>query len=1225
MKRIPPFRRRGSALIMVLGMLAVLTLMAVVFSTFVRTERSGTTNLKNGVVARNSLYSALGRVIEAIDLSFDASAVSTGDDFSKRYWPAAVWPQPWLASSNYPDDDNLISEVRGWLDPHLDEYFDDLDKPVGKRTILNDKVWDDLAKKEDRKTARILTDEIAKHLSPSQLALARSAKCKWAPLRGSINATTNIPPGNDDFGGLLEQVGRPAGDDLIGRYAFIVLDTTGLADMNVVGLNDDDRDPTDPTTFVLPVSSAAKPSGVRDDVGNQSVKSFVKKLDTFNDNRFYSSLADARAAFSTSLDSVFNYGPFNKNEILPADLFAGFSPSLQELNPAGLPKIYLPTQTEFDDYDVPAVKNFFGRVFGAMIAVFARSRATDPNGSPTDYAKDRMTIFQNTSVQYGLNRSALAAVAIVDGVDGDNQPGGTPDVNCWKLFATDEVSAPHKVKGTTPSETVLSGVTDEAVRNNYLNFPCTESAFLLDSVSAWITWDQPGFADPTDETDEETYTGTIHVRAQVQCLNTTDGANRHAPRVKLEWSALPGEPQSGTASAPDNDEIRMGNLEFQDKIDWSDFFDQFQNVSEAPEAGNEFDDDGRVNPSAFVVESERTFGVRVNACAKVDPNTGDFVYKWYPSTRAEFDLDPEFEEYGPGGNHPSGSSPPQDVSIPICVKVTVEDRKGNVWTPVQQAPAPALEDAASGSWWIRVNPCVYHGPDSTFGGRGDPWGDPAGGGGNAGGWAFCMAPAFAFDTTSLREPNGENEVNFWISDLVSRDGGGGGGGWGAGSSNADPELEALLWGDGNNNFAGFFASGNQGWSGEGAGSLLYDWFAEYDTVGADPVQKWLNNETASFKFAPDFLHSSGSGRRVFHKESGQTLSFSELYSRIPAKGYRHPADLGGVMCGPFETLSLFKTWRKTDKGGVDFHPVLDYFAPESDRYPSTNDLRRFVRNDVGSGDFGFDRTKGDMKWEKLNDDDLFSALHNGRVNLNAPPLVKATQVSQLGDALRGERSSRRNPFPIATVFNGANVFSKRVQGAPKPRWIGEDEAFKLAFDVCRMLQQADESRTNDVAFSYPVSKRFSFPRRTTTNGVVAYPMHYVRRPLVKNISFLGEGMEDDNPLLQDFVTTTLQGSGQDFRKPENDADRESLLRSTMDGFCTRGQTFLAIIRADAYSPKYGENESAEDGATLATTHALVELFRDPVPARAPDGSLPVDKSGRPILYHNWYIRSFRVF
>ena len=63
-------RRRGSALIMVLGILSVLLLMAVAFSSFVRTERSGSTNLKNAVVARNSLYTAVGRVMDTVVAGF---------------------------------------------------------------------------------------------------------------------------------------------------------------------------------------------------------------------------------------------------------------------------------------------------------------------------------------------------------------------------------------------------------------------------------------------------------------------------------------------------------------------------------------------------------------------------------------------------------------------------------------------------------------------------------------------------------------------------------------------------------------------------------------------------------------------------------------------------------------------------------------------------------------------------------------------------------------------------------------------------------------------------------------------------------------------------------------------------------------------------------------------------------------------------------------------------
>ena len=105
-----PFRprrrrsRRGSALIIVLGMLSVLLLMSVAFSTFTRTERSGSTNVKNAQVARAAMQSAVAHVVEAIDLSFDSPA---------NNWPVACWPHPFLSSSEEPSDDFLQSARLG--------------------------------------------------------------------------------------------------------------------------------------------------------------------------------------------------------------------------------------------------------------------------------------------------------------------------------------------------------------------------------------------------------------------------------------------------------------------------------------------------------------------------------------------------------------------------------------------------------------------------------------------------------------------------------------------------------------------------------------------------------------------------------------------------------------------------------------------------------------------------------------------------------------------------------------------------------------------------------------------------------------------------------------------------------------------------------------------------------------------------------------------------------
>ena len=184
----PRRRRRGSALVIVLGVLSVLMLMAVAFSTFVRTERGGSTNLKNAFVARSSLDTALGRAMEAIDLAFGAPG---NDD------PVAPWPYPWLASAE-----------------NGDHY--------------------ECAKLGDNETAgaHVLTAKIAEYLTPAQLALAKSAKCNWAPIYSSISASQASPARS---GGTWGNYGRPTEDSLVGRYAFIAIEPTGLLDANCAG------------------------------------------------------------------------------------------------------------------------------------------------------------------------------------------------------------------------------------------------------------------------------------------------------------------------------------------------------------------------------------------------------------------------------------------------------------------------------------------------------------------------------------------------------------------------------------------------------------------------------------------------------------------------------------------------------------------------------------------------------------------------------------------------------------------------------------------------------------------------------------------------------------------------------------------------------------------------------------------------------------------------------
>lgn len=59
--------RRGVALVVVLGMLAVLMLMAVAFSIHMRIERTGASNYRYGVQARHMAWAAVANAAKDID------------------------------------------------------------------------------------------------------------------------------------------------------------------------------------------------------------------------------------------------------------------------------------------------------------------------------------------------------------------------------------------------------------------------------------------------------------------------------------------------------------------------------------------------------------------------------------------------------------------------------------------------------------------------------------------------------------------------------------------------------------------------------------------------------------------------------------------------------------------------------------------------------------------------------------------------------------------------------------------------------------------------------------------------------------------------------------------------------------------------------------------------------------------------------------------------------
>lgn len=1188
--------RRGSALIIVLGILSVLMLLAVAFATFERTERGGTTNLKNAFVARNSLATAVGRVIEAIDVSFDSPA---GDD------PVAPWPHPWLASAG---------------DPMLD-YLQSATRPAGSGDNAN-----------------VLTADIAQYLSPAQLALVKAAKCNWAPIHGSISAS---PAGGGEraYGGTYGDAGRPEKDDLIGRYAFVVLETTGLADLNMTGTGSD----TDAARLARKTNANCRasafliPYGDAKDSQNNPVEPFLADPEELPANRAFSSLADAigqcaAGTFVTSKADIVDIVNSSSQKYYPADLFAGFAPSLSDLDPEGFPKVRLPSYEEFNGWDEGQVGSFAAAAFVAMSKIFAHSREEAELGAGS-VGKDEIKIFEKTNAEYSLTRELLATVAMLDGMDADNRPGWFNGKKGLYDYLDAFRTVPKvSVCGTTVNETTLSATAARVIGGAHLNFPCTESSALLSSVIAHV--DEVEDLEPDAEPGEgvrKSWRVKISVQVKANCPNKTEDHHQHNSKLEMSWAFADDDDPAWESVVLEGD----GGRDAPPRIDWSEAIDWRGSGGEDTASPDDIAVDGC--DRYLIAVDEQEFTVYCDSKPELDQNgepvtddEGNVVYDgFYPPTRAEYENELEPGSYS-------------DAFLPIRVSVTITDTVNGNTFKTQQVPAPALESLDADLYKIHVNPGIYHNPEvSTFRSGMDVQGVDGSVGHLSYGWAFCLAPVFAFDTTSLAKP-GETRRGFWVGDEAAR---------GYDDPNDDrpggalcPGLEELLWAGGRlpgenkvgdpNDRVVSWGDVNDRANGEFVPQFMVEWLLAPGSVAPDPVAEWLDSDPDE-GHVPDFRHTASKGGSCFAADpSGDT----ELYTWIPAKGYASPAELGMVMCGPHETLSIFKTWRKGRNGTQpDFHRVLDYFTTDEDRYPNADEVEGETSLGSGtvssatdwselSGSVGKDQGDGTSKSSLL-----FSGVRNGRVNLNAPFLVKCTKPTGIinennppirGDATGDNGSGRRNPYPIATVFNGAPLFrwvnanenAHNQWGRPEQIvTLREADAFSLARLLCKAIENLSTNEEENVA----VAHRF-----TDDDGSV------VRRRAVRNLSVIGKGDRNANDLLSNWISIggwRKLGGNDENRKPENDYEREGLLRGVAGGFTTRGQTFLAIIRADAYSPKFGENSSAEDGTTLATTHALVELFRDPVPARTPEGTMPSDGSTRPVSFHNWYIRSFRVF
>ena len=1155
--------RRGSALVIVLGILAVIMLLAVAFTTFVRTELAGSTNLKNGLVARQALDSAIGHVMEAIDLSF--GGVSND-------WPVCIWPEPWLASSGNPGNDYYQS-----------------------------------ARRSGRTAARVLTAEAAEYLSPAQLALASSAECDWAPLYGAIS--TDYVKDSGSGNGFYGRGGVNHADGIIGRYAFVALETTGLLDMNRAGFYQGSSAaataqasaraksdaPSQAEWFVLPTGTnkfAFKNLTVTAPTQLAKWNAFATARN--NDDAGFSSLADLRAAAETALDDPDQYAVNadgkHDGAYLPADLFATATPSLTPfLNPDGDPVVPLPTGSQTGSSS--EMRKFAKVAYTNMVRVFAHSRADAwGDGAATDASADQIELYGGS---LKLSRPRLATVALLDALDDGSGtahwlPGSLDGGQSYWRDLKDGISTTVSLADgpKTVSEPALGSLVDNAA-----NFPMTEPLPCLSWTYAYFTLEgdgrggavsyEPDFnaagfdparasSDPADY--HVIYSGTVHLGAVALLADATNSIPaeiKNKLKLKLDYEVLPEFPAVGGSGGGNVRAL----LDDGTLIVWDGLFKN-SSVTVSEVAGG---------TTAISLHAKAEWPVTITCQAKTVPSTwggGGGGGGGRPAP-------PEADAPQPAGRDQEEAP----VFYPMCkaaVGDPVNPRAGGVavFVPVrmkatisvgdevvQQVPAPAISDK-----WIRMNMGVWHNWNAVAPEERYHWGSFTARdivqvdeenvvGPFAPGWAMCTCPTFAMDTTSL---------NTKVMDQADA---------GSGlaismSAVTDPVRPTMFWvNDGMARYAALDATTDFGklckklvtyfdstpTQLEGAErtgpAALFNWL-QYEYLfgsnGAEGKGAMLpvHGSTDRTRFLPDALHSQEADGDPFASGGGSSWPLDrwrdDALTHIQNRAFGSVGELGRVMCGPYETLSLFKTFRPKDftdnKGGADFHRVLDYFGSSNPRVSA-------------------------------DDKELFDALYLGRVNLNAPRLVT------MDGPTMGKTSDVRNPYPIAAALTGVPLSDGDSSGL-KP-----DDALAIAAAIVQGSGAEEENR-------------HGFAGKTVTDKIV------------RGVADLGNCDDTVNTLLDRI----LQLNG-----VKSDESREAVLARAADSFTTRGQTFLVVIRADAYTPRYGE-ETAEDGGgtTLATTHAVVELFRDPETARYPDGTPMEDKDGNPVYFHNWYIKAVHV-
>ena len=450
---------------------------------------------------------------------------------------------------------------------------------------------------------------------------------------------------------------------------------------------------------------------------------------------------------------------------------------------------------------------------------------------------------------------------------------------------------------------------------------------------------------------------------------------------------------------------------------------------------------------------------------------------------------------------------------------------------VQQVPGPKLEKNGREDYRIRVSPGLYHKKNErnaeTY-----EWG-----------WAMCIDPRFAYNTESVVDFTGSAGFRFWVDNYLARE---------DLPSGGNPAMKDI---------AQALIDAEKGGAIEipELGNYLIKnvYFSEPDVAAARNIaDAWSNG----MKIYPDAFHRPSRGGKTFIDKDAYAAVIKSRIANLPMVS---PGELGNLLVGPWETLSLFATFDPTDT--VTFHRALDYFSLGESRYPRLSEVAA--------------KTLPNLKERHL------SGMQTGRINLNPQRLVKSSRDYER----RGEQILDANGYPeynidpLVCVLSGAGINQDQAAPTQLPVDVAEEVA-EAFYREAKIGERAGQDRG-----ALMISRLSDFGHCNVASNA--------------------------NPVLD-----LLVANGPAL-KIECDAHREALIANSVNALTVRGQSFLVVIRAEAFSPRYG-SDSPENGTTLSTTYAIVELWRDPEPARYPDGSLYPDNT---TPFHPWAIRSIRWF